>query len=584
MRRSTWLVGGLSLSWALATGCGARTGDEAFFDADSGAGTAGVGLDGGAGTGGGIGGVGGNTGGVGGGVGGVGNIGGGGIGGVGNTGGGGIGGFGGGGMGGTGGTPGDCCVEKQTPGCSSPSITQCVCKNDPFCCQTAWDSLCVDEVTSLGCGNCGVGGMGGVGGSGGGPNVVCGGQICLPVNVQPGFQLQACCPPANPFTCGVNLDPIQGFAPLPPGCVEKNQPGKPDGSCPPLNVQGQLLPGCCKPSGICGHDFSVLQLGCVETWQFGGPPPVKCGGGTGGFGGGGTGGVGGFGGGPGGTGGFGGGPGGSGGSGGFTGSCCQTHPVPGCGDLAVAKCVCSQDAYCCNQQWDGLCVQEVTSLGCGTCGGTGGFGGGGTGGVAGFGGGGFGGVAGFGGSGGVAGSGGTGGFTGSCCQTQPWPGCQDTAVAKCVCSQDPFCCQQQWDGACVSEVTSLGCGTCGGTGGFGGGGTGGVAGFGGGGAGGVAGFGGSGGGGGVAQCVSQAKDDCDKCLCTSCFSQLGQCIADFGCPVILQCAEKTGCSGIGCYQPNTCQGVIDSFGGPFGQSAQRAFQLVACAINQGCPC
>ena len=101
---------------------------------------------------------------------------------------------------------------------------------------------------------------------------------------------------------------------------------------------------------------------------------------------------------------------------------------------------------------------------------------------------------------------------------------------------------------------------------------------------GTGGSGGSGGSGGVAQCVSQATSACEKCLCTDCFSQLGQCIADFGCPVILQCAANTGCTGASCYQPGTCKGVIDSFGGPFGQSTQMALSLVSCSSSQGCPC
>jgi hypothetical protein len=243
---------------------------------------------------------------------------------------------------------------------------------------------------------------------------------------------------------------------------------------------------------MCGQDFSVIDLGCVETWQSGGPPPVKCGGGTGG-----AGGVGGF---------------------------------------------------------------------------------------AGFGGvGAFGGMSGF---GGMAGAGGSGAFTGSCCSTHPWPGCQTPSVWQCVCPQDPYCCNQQWDGICVNEVTQWNCGTCGGTGGSGGF-AGGFGGFGGGFGGSAGSFGGSAGGGGtggVAECIKQFPDACGTCLCTGCFDQLGTCIADFGCPAILDCIEQTGCTGLGCYQTNTCKSIIDAFGGPFSPSVQKAVSLYACAIQNGCPC
>jgi hypothetical protein len=190
------------------------------------------------------------------------------------------------GVGGFGGLPNDCCSVANTPGCFNPFVTSCVCAKDSFCCNTAWDGWCVEEVETLGCGTCdpGTGGVGGIGGTGG------------------------------------------------------------------------------------------ISTGGVA--------------GSGGFG-------------------------ATGGTGGSTGSCCGTHSTAGCVDPAVEACVCGADPYCCTDSWDGICVTEVTSLGCGMCGGgTGGIGGsGGVGGIGGTGGistGGFGGVGGsIGGSGGM-GTGGVG--------------------------------------------------------------------------------------------------------------------------------------------------------------------------------
>ena len=104
------------------------------------------------------------------------------------------------------------------------------------------------------------------------------------------------------------------------------------------------------------------------------------------------------------------------------------------------------------------------------------------------------------------------------------------------------------------------------------------------GTGGVAGTFGSGGSGGVGECVDQANSSCEVCLCFNCFSQYGACIGDFGCPPIIDCATRTGCQGIGCYRPDTCQGVIDAFGGPFGTSVAITQQLFSCARGSGCPC
>lgn len=49
------------------------------------------------------------------------------------------------------------------------------------------------------------------------------------------------------------------------------------------------------------------------------------------------------------------------------GSCCVSSGSPGCGDAAIEACVCAQDSYCCATAWDGTCVSEVTSYGCGSC-------------------------------------------------------------------------------------------------------------------------------------------------------------------------------------------------------------------------
>jgi len=115
----------------------------------------------------------GNSGGVG--SGGAGNAGGGNSGGSGNAGGGNSGGSGNAGAGGNtggsgnagGGSGASCCTTQTVAGCADSSVESCVCAGDDYCCKVAWDSLCVDEVDSFGCGTCGSGGGGGSGGSGG---------------------------------------------------------------------------------------------------------------------------------------------------------------------------------------------------------------------------------------------------------------------------------------------------------------------------------------------------------------------------------------------------------------------------------
>lgn len=62
-----------------------------------------------------------------------------------------------------------------------------------------------------------------------------------------------------------------------------------------------------------------------------------------------------------------GGDGGGDGGGDDAGTCCSAHATPGCSNATIQSCVCAQDSYCCSTQWDGQCVNQVESFGCGTC-------------------------------------------------------------------------------------------------------------------------------------------------------------------------------------------------------------------------
>jgi len=53
-----------------------------------------------------------------------------------------------------GGELGNCCEPNGGLGCDVPEVSDCVCAEDPFCCETEWDLNCVSEVNTLGCGAC----------------------------------------------------------------------------------------------------------------------------------------------------------------------------------------------------------------------------------------------------------------------------------------------------------------------------------------------------------------------------------------------------------------------------------------------
>ncbi len=50
----------------------------------------------------------------------------------------------------------DCCTASGSPGCTDSTIQACVCKKDSSCCDSAWNALCVTEVSiTAGGGPCG---------------------------------------------------------------------------------------------------------------------------------------------------------------------------------------------------------------------------------------------------------------------------------------------------------------------------------------------------------------------------------------------------------------------------------------------
>lgn len=46
---------------------------------------------------------------------------------------------------------------------------------------------------------------------------------------------------------------------------------------------------------------------------------------------------------------------------------------------------------------------------------------------------------------------------GNCCEARAEPGCDNAVVQACVCDNDDFCCESEWDQVCVNEVASFGC-------------------------------------------------------------------------------------------------------------------------------
>lgn len=108
-------------------------------------------------------------------------------------------------------------------------------------------------------------------------------------------------------------------------------------------------------------------------------------------------------------------------------NCCDDTHGAGCNNPTIESCVCAQDAFCCDTDWDGLCVTNVETLGCGSC----------------------------------SGGGGPCPGSGDCYVDNGTPGCDDAACCNAVCAADAFCCDDNWDQLCADAAPGL----CGGGGG-----------------------------------------------------------------------------------------------------------------------
>src|SRR5690606_26734452 len=82
---------------------------------------------------------------------------------------------------------GNCYVAHEALGCNDFDCCFAACSDDPFCCQTEWDVICVDQAFDV-CGNCGSPAAGN----------------CFQSNGSPGCNDDACCEPVcadDPFCC-----------------------------------------------------------------------------------------------------------------------------------------------------------------------------------------------------------------------------------------------------------------------------------------------------------------------------------------------------------------------------------------------
>ncbi|MEX1368891.1 MAG: hypothetical protein AB1Z98_37545 [Nannocystaceae bacterium] len=157
---------------------------------------------------------------------------------------------------------GDCCIDNNSPGCEVPAVQACVCALDAYCCATEWDDVCAG-LAANDCDGCGP------------PN-----EDCCTVQASPGCTdpgIQACVCAEDPYCCSTQWDGV---------CV-----------------------------GLVGS--TLCDSACVPD-DADGP-------------------------------------------------CCAANGTPGCEVDSVETCVCTADPFCCDTEWDAMCVDTIATSGCGTC-------------------------------------------------------------------------------------------------------------------------------------------------------------------------------------------------------------------------
>lgn len=215
----------------------------------------------------------------------------------------------------------DCCVPSEAVGCGNPGVEACVCEYDPYCCEKAWDDVCVDLMVDVGCLACDRRPMFGL-------------ENCCVATGEPGCpedEVAACVCAEDPYCCDVAWDDVCV------GLVEEHACG----SCeqPPL-------PACCEPSAEpgCPADTEIEtcvcatdSFCCASEWDnvcVNEVQTLSCG------------------------------------ECGWTSDdpdCCVASGTPGCDDPEIEACVCGGDAFCCQSSWDDVCVENVEAYNCGSC-------------------------------------------------------------------------------------------------------------------------------------------------------------------------------------------------------------------------
>jgi hypothetical protein len=290
---------------------------------------------------------------------------------------------------------GDCCAAQQGPGCGGLECCDIVCDQDPFCCEEVWDESCADlAASSCACNDdCpqadvvfdGLTPFANIGAALDGPDEA----GCVTPQNDVWFDYTSTCTGVLTVdTCtGTDFDSVLTVY---DGCecpVELPSLGCNDDDC--------ILQSLVTLDGVQDGDCYKIRVGSFADGGTGAgsvnivcePYIEECIDGSG--------------------------------------DCCEAHGNGGCDDPECCDMVCSEDAFCCDGEWDDACA-DVAGQVCLSCGGT------------------------------IPECVGT---SGDCCEANGTVGCDNGSCCANICTADPFCCATTWDQICA-DAANIACAVC----------------------------------------------------------------------------------------------------------------------------
>ncbi len=248
---------------------------------------------------------------------------------------------------------GPCFEPNGTPGCDDVPCCEAVCAQDPFCCDVEWDQICAD--LALGTPECGAPpcdlmcpdngipegepcGADTNGGCNSTPaafgRILCGETICGNAWAEGGtrdtdwYLVESPTPCTLIATLNAEFNGVVFIVGGIPECepIVLGQAGDANACTPGLPAVADVTPGIyvvfVAPADFDGapcnsgmNDY-ILSVDCNCE-----PPPPVCGPGAG--------------------------------------SCFEPNGTPGCEDAFCCKLICAQDPFCCDTQWDQICVDQA---------------------------------------------------------------------------------------------------------------------------------------------------------------------------------------------------------------------------------